>query len=185
MKALLDANVLYPTVLREILIGVARAGLYLPLWSDRILEEWARATVKLGPGAEEIARGEIAVLCAAFPAASVAPRPGLEARLHLPDPDDEHVLAAAIAGGADVIVTFNAQDFPRHVLAEEGIGRMDPDQFLRMLWENAPEAVAEAAEGVRATAERLSGDPQPMRALLKRARLPKLGKLLGGPQSRT
>ncbi|MGL4279358.1 MAG: RSP_2648 family PIN domain-containing protein [Albidovulum sp.] len=179
MKALLDANVLYPTVLREILIAVAWAGLYTPLWSERILEEWARATVKLGPGAEEIARGEIAVLKAEFPAASVRPREGLEARLHLPDRNDEHVLAAAIAGGADLIVTFNAQDFPRHVLAEEGIARMDPDQFLRALWEKAPEAVAAAAEGVRATAEQLSGEPQPMRALLKRARLPRLGKLLG------
>lgn len=180
MKALLDANVLYPTVLREILIAVARAGLYTPLWSDRILEEWARATVKLGPGAEEIARGEVAVLRAEFPGASVAPRPGLEARLHLPDPADVHVLAAAITGGADVIVTFNAQDFPRHVLAEDGIARMDPDQFLRDLWESAPEAVAAGAEGVRAMAERLSGEPQPMRALLKRAGLPRLGKLLGG-----
>ncbi|HQU68264.1 MAG TPA: PIN domain-containing protein [Albidovulum sp.] len=179
MKALLDANVLYPTVLREILIGVARAGLYTPLWSDRILEEWARATVKLGPGAEEIARGEVAALKAAFPGASVAARPGLEARLHLPDPDDIHVLAAAIAGGADVIVTFNAQDFPRHVLAEEGVRRMDPDEFLRALHDRAPEAVAEAAEAVRATTERLSGEHQPMRALLKRAGLPRLGKLLG------
>jgi hypothetical protein len=178
MKALLDANVLYPTVLREILIGVARAGLYTPLWSDRILEEWARATVKLGPGAEEIARGEIALLRAAFPAASIAPRAGLEARLHLPDPADVHVLAAAITGGADVIVTFNAQDFPRHLLAEEGIARMDADEFLRALHATVPERVAGVVEQVRATAERLSGEEQPMRALLKRARLPRLGKLL-------
>lgn len=185
MKVLLDANVLYPTVLREILIAVARAGLYTPLWSDRILEEWARATVKLGPGAEEIARGEVAALKAEFSGASVAPRAGLEARLHLPDPADVHVLAAAIAGGADVIVTFNAQDFPRHVLAEEGLARMDADEFLREIWGRAPEAVGEAAEEVRATAERLSGEPQPIRALLKRAGLPRLGKLLSAPQSRT
>ena len=97
MKALLDACVLYPTVLREILIGVARAGLYQPLWSDRILEEWARATVKLGPGAEAVARGEVAVLRAELPGACVTPKAGLEARLHLPDVADIHVLAAAIA----------------------------------------------------------------------------------------
>lgn len=177
-KAILDANVLYPTVLREILIGVARAGLYRPLWSDRILEEWARATVKLGPGAEDVARGEIAALRAAFPEAAVVPRPAIEARLHLPDPADIHVLAAAIAGGADLIVTFNAQDFPRAALAEEGIARMDPDQFLRDLDDRAPRAVRAAVEKVRATAERLSGEPQPLRALLKRARLPRLGKRL-------
>ena len=181
MKALLDACVLYPTVLREILIGAAQAGLYAPLWSDRILEEWARATVKLGPGAETVARGEIAALRTAFPGATVAPKARLEARLHLPDPADTHVLAAAIAGGAEVIVTFNAQDFPRQVLTEEGLRRMDPDEFLRALHARAPEAVATVVEQVRATAERLSGEPQPVRALLKRARLPRLGKLLEHP----
>lgn len=178
MKAVLDANVLYPTVLREILVGVARTGLYRPFWSDRILEEWARATVKLGPGAEEIARGEIAALKAEFPGAGVPPRPALEARLHLPDPADIHVLATAIAGGADAIVTFNAQDFPRAVLAEEGVARMDPDQFLRDLHDHAPTAVAAVLEDVRATAERLSGEPQPLRALLKRAGVPRLGRRL-------
>ena len=83
MKALLDANVLYPTVLREILIGVAREELFTPIWSDRILEEWARATVKLGPGAEIIARGEISVLRSDFPRASVMPPDGLADRLWL------------------------------------------------------------------------------------------------------
>jgi predicted nucleic acid-binding protein len=178
MKALLDACVLYPTVLREILIGAARAGLYQPLWSDRILEEWARATVKLGPGAEAVARGEVAVLRAEIPGASVTPKAGLEARLHLPDLADIHVLAAAIAGGADVIVTFNAKDFPRHVLTEEGLRRMDPDEFLRTLHETYPDAVAAVVETVRAKAEALSGEPQPLRALLKRAQLPRLGKRL-------
>ena len=180
MKAVLDACVLYPTVLREVLIGVAKAGLYTPLWSDRILEEWARATVKLGPGAEDIARGEIAALRVAFPKASVAPREGLAARLWLPDPADVHVLAAAIAGHADLIVTFNASDFPRHTLAEEGLRRDDPDHFLLGLWRVAPEAVERVVEDVRAEAERLSGEAQPLRPLMKRARLPRLGKALAG-----
>ena len=180
MKVVLDACVLYPTVLREILIGVARAGLYTPLWSDRLLEEWARASVKLGPGAETIARGEIAVLRAGFPKASVAPHEGLAARLWLPDPADIHVLAAAIAGHANLIVTFNAADFPRHVLAEEGLRREDPDSFLLDLWRTDPGAVAGAVAAVQAEAERLSGEPQPLRALLKRAKLPRLGKALAG-----
>lgn len=180
MKALLDACVLYPTVLREILTGAAAAGLYSPLWSERILEEWARATVKLGPAAEIVARGEIAALRAAFPAAAVPARDGLAARLWLPDPDDVHVLAAAIAGGADLIVTFNAADFPRGALAEEGLVREDPDQFLLGLWQAAPETLAGVVERVRAEAERLSGEPQPLRRLMKRAKLPRLGKALAG-----
>lgn len=180
MKALLDACVLYPTVLREILIGVAQAGLYTPLWSDRILEEWARATVKLGPGAELVARGEIAALRAGFPKAAVVPHEGLEARLWLPDPADIHVLAAAIAGNADLILTFNAADFPRHTLGEEGLRREDPDAFLLALWQEHPDAVARVVEAVRAEAERLSAEVQPLRPLLKRARLPRLGKALCG-----
>ncbi|MCY1125337.1 PIN domain-containing protein [Frigidibacter sp. RF13] len=180
MKVLLDACVLYPTVLREILIGAAAAGLYRPLWSERILEEWARATVKLGPGAEAVARGEIAVLKTAWPGASVAPGAALLGRLWLPDPNDIHVLAAAVAGGADLIVTFNAADFPRHILTEEGLDRQDPDQFLLALHDASPEVVSEVCERVRAEAERLSGERQEMRALMKRAKLPKLGKRLSG-----
>ncbi len=179
MKALLDANVLYPTVMREVLIGCAAEGLYTPLWSARILEEWARAAIKLGPEGETIARGEIAVLRKDWPGAEVRVAEGLEARLWLPDPADVHVLAAAIHGSADVIVTSNAKDFPRRTLTEEGLDRQDPDQFLRGLHARSPDVVAGVAERVRQTAERLSGEAWTTRALMKKARLPRLGKLLG------
>lgn len=178
MKVLLDACVLYPTVMREVLLGVAAAGLYEPLWSPRILEEWARAAGKLGPGQEALARGEIAAAEARFPGAKVAPRAGDEARLWLPDPADVHVLAAAIAGSADLLLTLNIADFPRHTLAEEGLAREVPDLFLLDLWRRDPQAVAAVAEAVRTEAERLSGDAWPIRALMKKARLPRLGKAL-------
>ncbi|AJE47650.1 RSP_2648 family PIN domain-containing protein [Celeribacter indicus] len=178
MKVLLDACVLYPTVMREVLLGVARAGLYEPLWSARILEEWARAARKLGPEGEAVARGEVALVRAAFPRAEVPEHRGLEARLHLSDENDIHVLAAAIAGGAEAIVTLNAQDFPRHVLAEEGLARWDPDGFLWRLWSDHPDVVAGVVEAVRGEAERLSGEPWDRRRLLKKARLPRLGKAL-------
>lgn len=180
MRALLDACVLYPTVLREMLIGAAEAGLYTPLWSARILEEWARATRKLGPAEEAFARAEIAALNAAFPEAEVARREGLEARLHLPDEGDIHVLAAAITGGADAIITLNRADFPRGTLAGEGIARRDPDGFLWELWSHHPAAIADVAKAVQARAEVALGAPQPLRALMKRARLPRLGKALAG-----
>jgi predicted nucleic acid-binding protein len=179
VRALLDANVLYPTVMRELLLAVAARGAFRPLWSARLLEEWARAAAKLGPAGEAQARGEIALLRAAWPEAEIAPGASLEARLWLPDPSDIHVLAAAIAGSADVIVTMNAADFPRGVLAEEGVSRADPDAFLLGLWKADPVLVAEAAEAVRARAEALSENgPWEMRALLKKARLPRLGKAL-------
>jgi predicted nucleic acid-binding protein len=180
MKVLLDACVLYPTVLREILLCVAAQGLFTPLWSERILEEWARAARKIGPTGEAQARGEIALLRANWPKASVPPHEGLEARLWLPDPADVHVLAAAIAGSADLILTFNAGDFPRRTLEEEGLRRDAPDHFLLELWREAPEAVAGCVAQVHAVACRMSGEEMDLRKLLKRARLPRLGKALAG-----
>ena len=178
MKALLDTCVIYPTVMREILLAVAGTGAFQPLWSDRILEEWARAARKFGPDGEPQARAEIALLQAQWPRANVSYPPSLEARLYLPDENDRHVLAAAIAGSADVIVTMNAQDFPRHTLSEEGLARQAPDEFLYGFWLNAPDAVAAAVEQVRQQADRLSGETWDVRRLLKKARLPRLGKAL-------
>ncbi|PTE14761.1 RSP_2648 family PIN domain-containing protein [Pseudogemmobacter blasticus] len=179
MKAVLDACVLYPTVLREILQGAAQAGLYQPVWSERILGEWTRATAKLGPVVQVQAEGEAALLRAGFPRAMMAAQPGIEARLVLPDDNDRHVLAVAIASGADAIVTFNAADFPGHVLAGEGIARRDPDGFLWELQSRHPEAMARIVEEVRAKAERLSGSPVALKGLMKRAKLFRLGKALG------
>lgn len=179
MKAVLDACVLYPTVLREILQGAGEAGLFQPVFSDRILREWVLATAKLGPEAPALAAGEAALLRAAFPRGLVREHPEIEARLILPDPNDVHVLAIAIASGADAIITFNAQDFPGHLLAAEGIQRRDPDGFLWEMHSRNPEAMARIVETVRARAEAISGQPVALKGLLKRARLYRLGKALG------
>lgn len=178
MRMFLDACVLYPTVMREMLMGAARAGVFEPQFSPRVLEEWARATLKIGPEAEVFARSEIAMLRAAWPRAEVLPTPALEARLWLPDDNDIHVLAAAIAGSADGIITMNAKDFPRNVLAEEGLSRVDPDGFLHQIWQASPEVMTDIAIKVLQTARDLSGEDWTMRALFKKARLPRLAKAL-------
>lgn len=178
MKLLLDTCVLYPTVMREMLLGAARAGLYTPLWSERILEEWRRATLKLGPLGSAQAETEIALVRAAFPAAICQPRHSDTARLFLPDAADVHVLAAAIAGHAEAIVTVNNKDFPRHTLSEEGLGRLGPDQLLYDLWLSEPEAIEVIGAGVLSTANKMDGGGWTMRALLKKARLPRIAKAL-------
>lgn len=180
MRVLIDACVLYPTVMREMVLGAADQGLFEPMWSARILEEWARASEKNhGPAAGVLTRGDIALLSAKFPRALARENNGLADRLYLPDPNDIHVLASAISGSADVIMTMNAKDFPRNILAEEGLSRVDPDNFLRGLCETAPDAMAHVADAVHATAERLSGEVLDKRALFKKARLPRTGKALG------
>ena len=179
MKAVLDACVLYPTVLREILQGAGEAGLYQPVFSERILREWVLATAKLGPAAPALAEGEATLFRAAFPRGLSPAHPEIEARLILPDPNDRHVLATAIASGADAIVTFNAADFPGHTLAAEGISRRDPDGFLWELQSHHPQMMSAIVEAVRAKAEAISGQPVALKALLKRGRLYRLGKALG------
>lgn len=178
MKAVLDACVLYPTVMREMLLGAARAGLYQPVWSARLLEEWALTGRKFGPEVEAQARGEIALAEAAFPKARAETRPGIEQRLWLPDPNDLHVLALAVSSSADVIVTANAKDFPRHILAEEGLSRADPDGLLQGFTEASPQVMAGIGARVLATARQLSGEDWTLRALMRKARLPRTGKAL-------
>lgn len=178
MRVLIDACILFPTVTRETVVGAAAAGGFVPLWSARILEEWARATRRLPEGAEAFARGEIALLRTAWPEAEVAADEALTAALSLPDPADRHVLAAAVAGGADVLLTRNRADFPTRTLARHGIILRDPDGFLVELLEGGVD-LARVAAGVQARAERASGRPQPLRPMLKRAGLPRLGKALG------
>ncbi len=158
------------------LLGAARLGHFTPLWSARILEEWARAAIKLGPEGAAQARAEIALIRANWPGAELPPGP--EARLWLPDANDIHVLAVAVAGSADAILTLNARDFPRGTLAEEGLERLDPDGFLHRLWVQDSDGVAGVADAVLAEARRLSGRDWQMRALLKKARLPRLAKAL-------
>jgi predicted nucleic acid-binding protein len=178
MRVLIDACVLYPTVMREVILGAAKLGLFEPRWSDRILEEWARATVKLGPEAEVFARGEIVMLGAQFPRAIVPVHQGQLPRLWLPDPDDIHVLAAAVSGSCDGILTMNAKDFPRDTLSEEGLARFDPDGFCCRMLEEDLLGMRGVADGILATARVMSGVDWTMRNLMKKARLPRFGKSL-------
>ncbi|MES1250216.1 MAG: PIN domain-containing protein, partial [Chitinophaga rupis] len=111
--ALLDANVLYPAPLRDYLLHLASLGVYEPIWTDSIQDEWIRSLIKVRP---DISRAALVAtqraIDKAFPGSNVAGHESLIDNLSLPDPDDRHVLAAAIKGGAQIIVTANLKDFP-------------------------------------------------------------------------
>jgi len=179
MKVVLDACVLYPTVMREMLLGVAAHGAFAPLWSVRLLAEWQHTAARHGPEGRAQAEAEAARMAARWPRGCTSVPAGLEARLYLPDPGDIHVLAAAVAGHADGILTLNARDFPRNILAEEGLWRADPDAFVHGIWRAQPAMVAAVAAQVLKTARALSARDWQMRPLLKKARLPRLAKALG------
>ncbi|WP_022708379.1 RSP_2648 family PIN domain-containing protein [Paracoccus zeaxanthinifaciens] len=177
MRALLDANVLFPTILREILTDLAAEGLYVPMWSDRILGEWSRAALRVGPVAAQIAGAEIALLRERFPDA-VQPDNGDRAiDLDLPDPADRHVVEAALAGRADLIVTANLRDFPRPLMSRLGLRAIHPDAFLLDIHALDADALHRAVANARARAE-AAGGAMSSAELLKRCRLPRLAKLM-------
>ena len=171
---ILDANVLFPFRKRDVLLRFSHAGLFRARWSGEILDEWTRNLLALKPHLEDSIRAQQRAMQDHFPEALVTGHEPLVSALDLPDPDDRHVLAAAIAGSADGILTLNARDFPRGMLAEEGLWRADPDGFVHGIWQAQPDLVAKVAQGVLAKARRLSQGDWEMRPLLKKARLPRL-----------
>lgn len=116
--ALLDTCVLWPSLQRDFLLSLAVEGLYRPVWSAVILDELEyHETAKLikhgdtANQATERAERLVAQMRKAFNDAEVHGWEGLEGTYGLPDPDDEHVVAAAVVAGAGAIITFNFRDF--------------------------------------------------------------------------
>jgi predicted nucleic acid-binding protein len=128
--ALLDANVLYPTPLRDLLLQLAFAGLYQARWSAEIDDEWKRNLLAVRPELAERIDRTHAVMHRAIPDALVTNYAHLIPNLSLPDPNDRHVLAAAVTAAAEVIVTFNLKDFPAVALAPHRVVAWHPDTFL-------------------------------------------------------
>ena len=126
---LVDACVLGGALRRNMMLSLAEAGLFRPRWSARILDETQRAISEITRGATDGSR-QRASIEAAFPESLVAGHELFEGNLNLPDPDDNHVLAAAISTSASVIVTDNLGDFPAAVLAPHAIYAISADDFL-------------------------------------------------------
>lgn len=129
--ALLDACVLVPVALADTLLRLAEQQLYRPLWSEQILHETTRALERVHPElADGRAQRRMEAMNEAFPDATVVGWPALVDAVVLPDPNDRHVVAAALRGRADVIVTANLRDFPPESLDGWGIRAQPPDAFL-------------------------------------------------------
>lgn len=175
-RILLDACVLFPPLVRSVLVEMAGRGLLTPLWSPRILDEWRIAVVrKHGIGVEAEVVAAQSDLAIRFPDAEVATPEDIEAMLDLPDPSDNHVLAAAIGAEANVLMTFNLRDFPQRLATEYGVEIAHPDGCL---WRMLSDAPAETSAAVSSVLGLAGIEPADQRKVLKRARLSRFGKAL-------
>lgn len=164
LTAVYDACVLYSAPIRDLLLQLAAMRLFRAHWTERIHDEWMRSVLADRPDLtkERIERTR-ALMDAAVPDCLVTGFEALEAALDLPDPNDRHVLAAAICAHAAVIVTTNLKDFPADKLAPYRIEAQHPDEFIRHLFDLSPAAVTAA---VRACRERLKAPPMSARDML-------------------
>lgn len=148
--AVYDACVLFPPSLRDLLVWLSISGACRARWTDAIHEEWIRGVLANRPNVKRSSLDRCRQLMdASVPDSLIVGYEELIPTLTLPDPDDRHVLAAAIHGGADGIVTFNLKDFPSSVLDAYGIEAIHPDEFVVRLLESSPESVCFAVRSQR------------------------------------
>jgi predicted nucleic acid-binding protein len=139
----LDTNVIYPIETRDILFWFAFYELFTIKWSKDVFTEWENVMRRKGASELEIQK-RIENANSAFPDAQVLNYEDLIEKLELPDPDDRHVVAAAIKTNADLIVTNNIKDFPETYLAKYGLKAINPDDFLTDLIDLNPDQAVKA-----------------------------------------
>lgn len=171
--ALYDACVLYPAPLRDFLMHLALSDLVHARWTATIHEEWMAAVLADRP---DLTRAQLErtrdLMNTAVPQGVVEGYQRLIGDLTLPDPDDRHVLAAAIQADASVIVTYNLRDFPAAALAPYAIEAQHPDTFLTALFDMAPGAVCAAAKRHRQRLHNPSKTVEEYLHALERQQLP-------------
>lgn len=139
-------------------MSLAQTGLFRARWTEQIHDEWTRNLRKNRPELkEETLKRTRELMNAAVPDCLITGYEPIIESLALPDPDDRHVLAAAIRGQAAVIVTYNLKDFPEDSLKPFDIAAEHPDQFVSNLFDLHPPAVAVAVRDLRA---RLKNPPR-------------------------
>lgn len=169
---LFDACVLYPAPLRDFLMRLALTGLFQARWTDEIHDEWTRNVLANRP---DITRESLdrcrKLMDEHVPDCLVTGYEALIPTLLLPDPDDRHVLAAAIHGGADSVVTFNLGDFPASVLGRYDLEAVHPDEFILRLCDESQESVLDAVRRHRAALTRPPKSAADYLATLEQCRL--------------
>ena len=171
---LLDACVLHPLAMADALMSLASAGLFAAKWTQKIESEWIASIERRRPDLKGRLGYRRDQMREAVPDWEVDERAwqALAQGLTLPDPDDVHVLAAALAGRADCIVTANTRDFPLETVAPLGIDIIDPDQFIVAQWEMDQLTAITAFKRMRARWKKPQATAEDFAAALERGGMP-------------
>lgn len=171
--ALYDACVLYPAPLRDLLMRLAMTDLFRARWTNQIHDEWIRNLLanRTDLTSEQLERTRT-LMNSHVRDSLVTGYESIIDGLNLPDPDDRHVLAAAIRTRAAVIVTFNLDDFPAEALEPLGIEAQHPDEFITHLIDLNPGAVCVAAKRQRASLKNPPRSVEEFLETLAQQRLP-------------
>ncbi|MGF6307078.1 putative nucleic acid-binding protein [Bradyrhizobium sp. i1.8.4] len=175
--AVFDACILYPFHLRNIVVQAAVDRLVEARWTDAIHDEWIRSLTTDVP-AIPIERLQITrrLMNDALPAATVGGYEKHIPTVTLPDPDDRHVVAAAIAAKASLILTWNLRHFPENELKKFSLRRMNPDDFLSELFNKVPDLVIGSLANARRNLSKTRVAASDFIAILKGQKLVQLAK---------
>lgn len=145
LTVVLDACVLYPAPIRDILLSLAAEGLFIAKWSDIIQDEWLRNLLrKRADLKKEQLEQTVKAMNQAFPDANVENFEELIPSIKLKDKDDRHVVACALRCNADLIITFNINDFPKNELSKYDIEIQNPDELISNLIDINPKLACKA-----------------------------------------
>jgi hypothetical protein len=183
----LDACVLMSTLQRQLLLRVADQGVFQPIWTERIGEEWRRNAARLWQIPPEQLAEQWNAMNQRFPGALEASTTPYETGLRYSDPKDFHVIAAGLARRARCglqrppavqVMTWNLKDFDRSELRRQGLDVYSPDQLLAAWWRAGSAHLDAAVQAVAADSVALGRTPEPLADILQRERLCRLQRLV-------
>ncbi len=178
MRILLDTCVLIPNPIRGILLGLAEFDLFFPLWSEKIFEEWEFFVSKHTDTCVDRTKIEILLMKSKWKSSLVPRDFSLENSIVLPDINDVHVLASAVTGKAQFLLTNNLKDFPPRILARFNLIPRNVDSLLFEFFCEFPEVFIPIIQKVFETSQQQDCKFYTKRSFLKRHGLHRLAKIM-------
>lgn len=179
-RVFVDTNVLFPFSVMDVMLALTEDSVHDVLWTQALLAEWERVIVREQRRSAASAVAITAAIRESFPDSEVPESAYTHLIAQMPgdDPDDRVHMAAAIAGGAETIVTWNQADFPAEPLAAHRIQVRGPDEYLCDLLDTWPEEVAGTVVRLAGEKRRPPMTPTDLTNLLAKAGVPAFAERL-------